>query len=146
MHYYQIFIISFVTPGIYLHASEHVYNVLGVQGQFCGPCLKNRYGEEVTVALMDSKWECPLCRGICNCSICRNRKGKRPTGILAPMALDQGHISVHHFLQFLHGKGDYPAEDEKYLTGTDDLRKYSIESLLMTEEPLLLGEDVFLPK
>uniref|UniRef100_A0A8C4RT96 Zinc-finger domain-containing protein n=1 Tax=Erpetoichthys calabaricus TaxID=27687 RepID=A0A8C4RT96_ERPCA len=43
----------------------------GVQGQFCGPCLRNRYGEEVKDALLDPEWYCPPCRGICNCSFCR---------------------------------------------------------------------------
>lgn len=26
---------------------------VGVRGQFCGPCLRNRYGEEVRTALLD---------------------------------------------------------------------------------------------
>ncbi|TSO47169.1 Cell division cycle-associated 7-like protein [Bagarius yarrelli] len=34
----------------------------GVKGQFCGPCLRNRYGEDVRTALLDPTWECPLCR------------------------------------------------------------------------------------
>lgn len=25
----------------------------GIQGQFCGPCLRNRYGEDVRKALLD---------------------------------------------------------------------------------------------
>uniref|UniRef100_A0A2K5PC15 Zinc-finger domain-containing protein n=1 Tax=Cebus imitator TaxID=2715852 RepID=A0A2K5PC15_CEBIM len=43
----------------------------GVRGQFCGPCLRNCYGEEVRDALLDPNWHCPPCRGICNCSFCR---------------------------------------------------------------------------
>lgn len=28
-------------------------NCRGIQGQFCGPCLRNRYGEDVKKALLD---------------------------------------------------------------------------------------------
>lgn len=35
------------------------------------------------------------------------------------MALDQGYNSVHHFLQYLNGKGDFPEEDDKYLGEKD---------------------------
>ncbi|KAG5836504.1 hypothetical protein ANANG_G00256020 [Anguilla anguilla] len=58
----------------------------GIQGQFCGPCLRNRYGEDVRTALLDPAWRCPPCRGICNCSFCRQRDGRCPTGILFPLA------------------------------------------------------------
>lgn len=73
----------------------------GIRGQFCGVCLKNRYGEEADVALRDPKWECPPCRNLCNCSICRTRQGKMPTGILAPVAQNQGFKSVADFLTHL---------------------------------------------
>lgn len=71
----------------------------GVRGQFCGVCLLNRYGEDIVKALLDEKWSCPPCRDICNCSICRNRKGLPPTGILTPLALHKGYDSVTHYLQ-----------------------------------------------
>ncbi|KAG2308157.1 hypothetical protein Bca52824_027905 [Brassica carinata] len=51
-----------------------------VQGQFCGDCLFMRYGEHVLEALENPDWVCPVCRGICNCSLCRNHKGWVPTG------------------------------------------------------------------
>ncbi|KFK24410.1 hypothetical protein AALP_AAs65492U000200 [Arabis alpina] len=51
-----------------------------VQGQFCGDCLFMRYGEHVLEALENPNWVCPVCRGICNCSLCRNGKGWVPTG------------------------------------------------------------------
>ena len=79
---------------------------IGVRGQFCGVCLLIRYGEDASVALVDPKWECPPCRGVCNCSICRSRDGKRPTGILAPLAFRNGHKSVLDFLTSLKGLGD----------------------------------------
>lgn len=89
---------------------------IGVRGQFCGVCLKNRYGEDIIDALLDPKWECPPCRSKCNCSICRTREGKRPTGILAPLAFQYGHKSVDEFLISLKGEGDYIAEPPKNIT------------------------------
>lgn len=47
---------------------------IGVRGQFCGVCLKNRYGENAKDALLDPEWKCPPCRGVCHCSICRQNK------------------------------------------------------------------------
>lgn len=74
----------------------------GVRGQFCGPCLKNRYGEDATEALKDAEWACPPCRGICNCSICRNNKGRRATGILIHLARERGFDDVNSYLQSLY--------------------------------------------
>nr|CAB3229290.1 cell division cycle-associated protein 7-like [Phallusia mammillata] len=71
---------------------------VGVRGQFCGPCLLNRYGESVEEALLDPNWKCPVCRGFCNCSICRNRKGKCATGILIGLARKHGHTNVKDYL------------------------------------------------
>lgn len=47
-------------------------------------CLMSlcRYGENVEEAKQNPEWECPVCRDICNCSICRARKGWGPTGPL----------------------------------------------------------------
>ncbi|KAM7422894.1 hypothetical protein PAMA_010771 [Pampus argenteus] len=70
----------------------------GIQGQFCGPCLRNRYGEDVRKALLDPEWRCPPCRGICNCSFCRQREGRCPTGILFPLAQYHGFSDVHSYL------------------------------------------------
>ena len=44
-------------------------------------------------------WVCPPCRGICNCSFCLARKGRRPTGILIHVARDNGFDSVHSYLR-----------------------------------------------
>ncbi|XP_046683143.1 cell division cycle-associated protein 7-like [Homalodisca vitripennis] len=71
----------------------------GVRGQFCGPCLKNRYGEEVAAALKSASWTCPPCREICNCSICRTQKGKAPTGQLTYAAQQNGYCSVRQYLE-----------------------------------------------
>lgn len=81
--------------------SEDCY---GVRGQFCGPCLRNRYGEDAKVALKDPNWTCPPCRGICNCSFCRNRQGKTCTGILIHLARESGFTNVNDYLQSLREK------------------------------------------
>lgn len=72
---------------------------IGIRGQFCGPCLRGRYGENAIEALQDPNWACPPCRGLCNCSICRTRNGLAPTGILAPIAQEEGYSSVLEYLQ-----------------------------------------------
>ncbi|XP_019910226.2 cell division cycle-associated protein 7a isoform X2 [Esox lucius] len=74
---------------------------VGVRGQFCGPCLRNRYGEEVRDALLDPEWQCPPCRGICNCSFCRAREGRCATGVLVYLAKYHGYDNVHAYLKSL---------------------------------------------
>ncbi|XP_074659226.1 cell division cycle-associated protein 7-like [Tubulanus polymorphus] len=76
---------------------------VGVRGQFCGVCLRNRYGEDAKEALKNSEWHCPPCRGICNCSICRRRAGVCCTGILVPLARERGFKDVNAYLQSLRG-------------------------------------------
>ncbi|XP_054420620.1 cell division cycle-associated 7-like protein [Pteronotus mesoamericanus] len=73
----------------------------GVRGQFCGPCLRNRYGEDVRSALLDPGWICPPCRGICNCSYCRRRDGRCATGILIHLAKFYGYNNVKEYLESL---------------------------------------------
>ncbi|TMS06862.1 Cell division cycle-associated protein 7 [Larimichthys crocea] len=74
---------------------------VGVRGQFCGPCLRNRYGEEVRDALLNPEWQCPPCRGICNCSFCRARDGRCATGVLVYLAKYHGFDNVHAYLRSL---------------------------------------------
>ncbi|XP_014212156.1 cell division cycle-associated protein 7-like [Copidosoma floridanum] len=69
----------------------------GVKGRFCGPCLQGRYGESALEALKDPHWSCPVCRGICNCSICLRHQGKKPTGQMAPTAMKKGFKSVKDY-------------------------------------------------
>jgi len=76
----------------------------GVRGQFCGVCLRNRYGEDAREALMDPNWRCPPCRKFCNCSICRNRNGKGATGILIQVAQSKGFDNVADYLEHLKAK------------------------------------------
>ncbi|XP_057655988.1 cell division cycle-associated protein 7-like [Diorhabda carinulata] len=100
---------------------------VGVRGQFCGVCLENRYGENAAIALRDPNWRCPVCRQICNCSFCRSKAGKRPTGILAPIAQRTGHKSVKDFLDSLRGEGDYSdeAKDPNKLLGFSNNLEYA---------------------
>ncbi|XAR73941.1 hypothetical protein NMG60_11008079 [Bertholletia excelsa] len=69
-----------------------------VQGQFCGDCLYMRYGENVLEANQNPNWICPVCRGICNCSLCRQAKGWAPTGPLYKKISQLGFKSVAHYL------------------------------------------------
>lgn len=71
---------------------------IGIRGQFCGPCLRNRYGESVREALLDPDWSCPPCRGICNCSFCMVKRGRRCTGQLIGVARQNGFPDVRSFL------------------------------------------------
>lgn len=79
---------------------------IGIRGQFCGPCLKNRYGEDAKKALMDLKWQCPPCRGICNCSFCMKKRGRRCTGIMIHLARERGFKDVKSFLGDWHWLSD----------------------------------------
>ncbi|XP_021905125.1 uncharacterized protein LOC110820058 [Carica papaya] len=69
-----------------------------VQGQFCGDCLYMRYGEHVLEAMENPNWVCPVCRGICNCSLCRTAKGWLPTGQIYRKVSSLGFRSVAHYL------------------------------------------------
>jgi hypothetical protein len=67
-------------------------------------CLQNRYGEDARVALKDPAWTCPPCRDICNCSLCRSRRGKCPTGQLIYTAEANGFKSAKDYLEYLDGR------------------------------------------
>jgi hypothetical protein len=60
---------------------------------YCQRCVANRYGEKLMDIVVQGKtkkeghdpeagycWECPSCRGTCNCSVCRKRNGLAPLG------------------------------------------------------------------
>ena len=63
-----------------------------------------RYGEDAREALMNPTWACPPCRNFCNCSICRNRKGKGATGILYQLAKSKGFGNAADYLKSLNEK------------------------------------------
>merc|ERR1712130_739523 len=98
---------------------------VGVRGQFCGRCIEIRYGEDCKEALLNPTWACPPCRGFCNCSICRNRKGKGATGILIQLAQAKGYDNVASYLKALQTKKgtdefDEEEEEEEELDEGDD--------------------------
>ena len=76
----------------------------GIRGMFCGVCLLNRYGEDARKALKDPNWICPPCVGVCNCSICRTRLGKGPTGAITWLANAKGFSNVKDYLSSLNKK------------------------------------------
>ncbi|KAL2498430.1 Zinc-finger domain of monoamine-oxidase A repressor R1 protein [Abeliophyllum distichum] len=65
---------------------------------FCHKCLSNRYGENAEEVAALGDWDCPRCRGICNCSICMKKRGHQPTGILINRAKAIGYSSVSEML------------------------------------------------
>ncbi|KAJ6862228.1 hypothetical protein NC652_039152 [Populus alba x Populus x berolinensis] len=91
--------------------------------KFCHKCLLNRYGEKAEdVALLDD-WQCPKCRGICNCSFCMKKRGHKPTGILVHTAKENGFCSVSELLQIkgsenLNHNKDVEANDASYKEST----------------------------
>ncbi|GFY82895.1 zinc-finger domain of monoamine-oxidase A repressor R1 protein [Actinidia rufa] len=66
--------------------------------KFCHKCLLNRYGENAEEMAVLKDWNCPKCRGICNCSFCMKKRGHRPTGILVHTAKATGFSSVSELL------------------------------------------------
>ena len=57
-----------------------------------------RYGENVIEVNQNPNWICPVCRGICNCSLCRQHKGWRPTGAIYRKVKRLGFKFVAHYL------------------------------------------------
>ncbi|XP_024037214.1 uncharacterized protein LOC18039540 isoform X3 [Citrus clementina] len=66
--------------------------------KFCHKCLLNRYGEKAEDAALLDGWNCPRCRGICNCSLCMKKRGHQPTGQLVQAAKATGFSSVSEML------------------------------------------------
>ncbi|KAM0032468.1 putative transcription factor C2H2 family [Helianthus debilis subsp. tardiflorus] len=62
--------------------------------KYCRTCLLNRYGEKVEEVELLEKWDCPKCKGVCNCSICMKKRGHQPTGMVVQMAKASGFTSV----------------------------------------------------
>ncbi|XP_040371544.1 uncharacterized protein LOC112189585 isoform X2 [Rosa chinensis] len=65
---------------------------------FCHKCLLNRYGEKAEEVELLEDWNCPKCRGNCNCSFCRKKQGLKPTGLLVHTAKEGGFGSVSEML------------------------------------------------
>ncbi|XP_050364416.1 uncharacterized protein LOC126783072 [Argentina anserina] len=105
-----------------------------VQGQFCGDCLYMRYGENVIEANKNPDWVCPVCRGICNCSLCRKEKGWEPTGNLYRKVINLGYKSVAHYL--IQTRRSQPKSET---TGADGSVHHDTKQ--ETEEEQLAGEE-----
>eukprot|EP01018_Ginkgo_biloba_P001363 Gb_14071 [translate_table: standard] len=120
-----------------------------VQGQFCGDCLYMRYGENILEVNKNSGWVCPVCRGICNCSLCRLKKGWAPTGSFYRQVKSLGFQSVAHYLILTRQSStksegedttsnDYVGQDEKDDVSPNSARR----SLKFTASPKTTTESV----
>ncbi|KAF9600573.1 hypothetical protein IFM89_010059 [Coptis chinensis] len=81
-----------------LRRHTHCSKCYSARGQFCGSCLRKRYGEHLLEVKQNPNWICPVCRGICNCSLCRKAKGWPATGHLYSEISKLGFSSVAHYL------------------------------------------------
>ncbi|GJX06819.1 zinc-finger domain of monoamine-oxidase A repressor R1 [Tanacetum coccineum] len=97
-----------------------------VQGQFCGDCLYMRYGENVLEAKQNPDWICPVCRGICNCSLCRQAKGWAATGVMYRKITSLGYKSVAHYL--IQTRRADPNSEKNEKTGTQTKRSLPFSS------------------
>ncbi|CAH8344694.1 unnamed protein product [Eruca vesicaria subsp. sativa] len=114
-----------------------------VTGQFCGDCLYMRYGEHVLETLENPDWICPGCRGICNCSLCRKRKGWLPTGTAYKKVCKLGYKSVAHYLIQNNKQAETNEDDETEETPSQASAKRSLsfkEAKVSSEEE----EDIIL--
>lgn len=76
-------------------------NCNGPNGIICGQCLQTRYGENILEEFQKGKkWQCPSCRGICNCNACREMKNLQPIGAVCVNTL--GYPSVAHWIMYTH--------------------------------------------
>ncbi|XP_031109221.1 uncharacterized protein LOC116013543 isoform X2 [Ipomoea triloba] len=100
----------------YMSGCKNVKNNKPCVIQFCHKCLLNRYGEKAEEVSTLENWNCPKCRGICNCSCCMKKRGFQPTGILVHTAKATGFTSVSEMLQV---KGPGNIDHEKALNKKD---------------------------
>nr|KYP48542.1 Cell division cycle-associated 7-like protein [Cajanus cajan] len=66
--------------------------------KFCHSCLLNWYGENDEEVGQLGDWICIKCRNLCNCSVCRKKAGKKPTGQLIYKARELGFKCVSELL------------------------------------------------
>lgn len=89
-----------------------------------------RYGENVLEAKKNPNWTCPVCRGICNCSICRTKRGWFPTGNAYRKVVRLGYKSVAHYLIATQRSGANSgdassADSSNELTSTDEVSEHA---------------------
>ncbi|KAI0949235.1 hypothetical protein AcW1_008909 [Taiwanofungus camphoratus] len=108
------------------------------KAKYCEPCLRNRYGENLNDIITHGTagytkrdkekhvsgegfyFECPRCRGTCNCRNCRKALGLEATGNLTLLARKAGKESAAQFLTddpkvigILPGKGQQVVPEKK---------------------------------
>ncbi|XP_069960221.1 MYND-type zinc finger-containing chromatin reader ZMYND8-like isoform X4 [Cherax quadricarinatus] len=120
---------------------------VGLRGFFCGPCLRTRYGEDARKALLDPDWCCPVCRGICNCSLCRKAFGQQAVGQIVQRLGKMGYSSVQQYLDSKSSKEEKPeipikpVEDKQsQLDHEGDEESQDVEDM-KEEKPELVGEN-----
>lgn len=108
--------------------------------KFCHKCLLNRYGEKAGEVGVLQGWNCPKCRGICNCSICMKKQGHLPTGILVHAAKENGYSSVSEMLQI---KGPVSCYGEKSVKriGASPRKRAAAEMELEASSPKKWGKE-----
>lgn len=74
------------------------------------------------------KWACPPCRGYCNCSICRRKQGRCPTGQLSQRAIADGYKSVRHFLSVAEGETTSETVSDEYEDDEDNNHELNVNS------------------
>ncbi|KAG0563112.1 hypothetical protein M758_8G004900 [Ceratodon purpureus] len=113
-----------------------------LRGQFCGDCLYMRYGENVMEANENENWECPPCRGICNCSFCRLKRGWTPTGSLYKRIKSLGYKSVAHYLVLTRRGINDDEADEKVVSSGGSMKVKETPKADEVKEPLAEGAPV----
>lgn len=111
-----------------------------VQGQFCGDCLYTRYGENAMEAKSNPNWICPVCRGICNCSKCRTRKGWFPTGRIYRKVISLGYKSVAHYL-ITTQRGSANSEDSSSADSSSKLPSAKSETSCISEHDSTVAKE-----
>uniref|UniRef100_A0A0D3F476 Zinc-finger domain-containing protein n=3 Tax=Oryza barthii TaxID=65489 RepID=A0A0D3F476_9ORYZ len=97
--------------------------------KYCHRCLLKRYDENDEEVGQMEAWICPKCRGICNCSCCRRKKGQQPTGRLVHTAK----------------KGEQGAADEESTGGSLRIEN-SVEELLVEGDQTKLKGNIVVNK
>ncbi|CAH2065877.1 unnamed protein product [Thlaspi arvense] len=103
---------------------------------FCHKCLSNRYGEDAEEVETSDDWICPKCRGICNCSFCRKKRGQSPTGILTHRAKASGLSSVSELLQ-VEGSDNFAYQrktKQEDVSNIDSVAKTDVELVDAAED------------
>nr|XP_043617880.1 uncharacterized protein LOC122589631 [Erigeron canadensis] len=111
--------------------------------KYCRKCLLNRYGEKAEDVELLDQWDCPKCKGVCNCSMCMKKRGQQPTGQLAKMAKAGGFSSV---LDLIDAKGVQNVSNYKRAKGTTaSPRKLDAagEEIMITSPKKLGKENLF---